>query len=89
MDWLKEALKEKPENELNMLYDAQTLKYPANFLAELIWQSMRETIVKAYEGMEYLQAIAGIISKQRYLYTGLHRQGLKCYRQRKRKKILE
>lgn len=64
LDWLKEALKEKPENELNILYDAQTLKYPANFLAELIWQSMRETIVKAYEGMEYLQGIAGIISKQ-------------------------
>ena len=64
LDWLKEALKEKPNNELNMIYDTATLRYPANFLAELIWQAMRETIVKAYEGMEYLQAIAGIISKQ-------------------------
>ena len=57
-------MQEKADNELNILYDAQTLRYPANFLAELIWQSMRETIVKAYEGMEYLQAIAGIVSKE-------------------------
>lgn len=64
LEWLKEALQEKADNELNILYDAQTLRYPANFLAELIWQSMRETIVKAYEGMEYLQAIAGIVSKE-------------------------
>lgn len=64
LEWLKSACQEKPDNELNILYDAQTLRYPANFLAELIWQSMRETIVKAYEGMEYLQAIAGIVSKE-------------------------
>lgn len=64
LEWLKEALQEKADNELNILYDAQTLRYPANFLAELIWQSMRETIVKAYEGMEYLQAVAGIVSKE-------------------------
>lgn len=64
LEWLKSACQEKADNELNILYDAQTLRYPANFLAELIWQSMRETIVKAYEGMEYLQAIAGIVSKQ-------------------------
>lgn len=89
LEWLKEALQEKPDNELNMLYDAQTLRYPANFLAELIWQSMRETIVKAYEGMEYLQAIAGIVSKEQLPIYWTTPTGFKVLQAKKEEKDIE
>lgn len=89
LEWLKEALKEKPESELNMLYDAQTLRYPANFLAELIWQSMRETIVKAYEGMEYLQAIAGIVSKEQQPIYWTTPAGFKVLQAKREEKSIE
>ena len=89
LDWLKEALQEKSDNELNILYDAQTLRYPANFLAELIWQSMRETIVKAYEGMEYLQAIAGIVSKEQLPIYWTTPTGFKVLQAKREEKSIE
>lgn len=89
LEWLKEALQEKADNELNILYDAQTLRYPANFLAELIWQSMRETIVKAYEGMEYLQAIAGIVSKEQLPIYWTTPTGFKVLQAKREEKSIE
>lgn len=89
LEWLKSACQEKPDNELNILYDAQTLRYPANFLAELIWQAMRETIVKAYEGMEYLQAVAGIVSKEQLPIYWTAPTGFKVLQAKKEEKSVE
>lgn len=89
LEWLKSACQEKPDNELNIMYDAQTLRYPANFLAELIWQSMRETIVKAYEGMEYLQAVAGIVSKEQLPIYWTTPTGFKVLQAKREEKSIE
>lgn len=86
-EWLKEAVQDNPLSDFNVLYaDERSLFYPAKFLAELIWQSMRETIVKAYEGMEYLQEIAGIITRDQlpiYWTTPAGFRVLQAYKQTK------
>lgn len=63
-EWLKEAAAKHKDNLINEIYpDNKSLFYPALFLAEIIWQAVGETVIKAYEGMEYLQSIASIITK--------------------------
>lgn len=63
-EWLREAAAKHKDNVINEIYpDSKSLFYPALFLAETIWQAVGETVIKAYEGMGYLQSIASIIAK--------------------------
>ena len=48
----------------------------ATYMATLIWEAVGQTVVKAVEGMAWLQAVAGLVSKDNHLVTWSTPNGL-------------
>ena len=49
--------------------DTSTSNQAANYLADLIWKAVSKTVVKAVEGMKYLQTLAKVIAKKGKVVT--------------------
>ena len=70
-DIIKPYILEHPED--NPFINASQC---AQYMAKLIWESVKTTVVKACEGMEWLQKVAGLICESNEVVTWLTPNGL-------------